>query len=305
MDWNDVRILVEISRTGSFAGAAAVLGISKPTVSRRVSDLEQMAGARLFRRHPAGADLTPAGADLLQRALKIEVGMKEFEQALRGLGRSGNRVVTIQASEGVASYLLAPLIARQALGPLGLAAQRVGIDLPTIRLLPVGSQEVADIRIVWSAPENAPAGRASDKVRKLASIRFVPFFSTAYAKNAPEEPIQFEQLTRHKLVTLNDYQWFQTDRSLGAWNHLVAGAEAGVIPMAWTSMMGHLTVEGAGISLLPTYSTLYTELIRPLPITTPPMLADLWIVAGEEELRDPAVRQCYSALGTVFSAFDW
>lgn len=305
LDWNDIRLLVEVHRTGSFAAAADTLGISKPTVSRRVTALEQMAGALLFRRQPSGAELTMAGEQLLQRAMSIETEIQSFERSLRGIGLAGNRVVTLQTSEGVANFLLAPLISKQNLGPLGRAAHRIGVHLPLVRILQAASLESADIRIVWAAPEHGPAGRSTDKVRKLASIRFVPYAAATPTADMAPPPDRFDDLTRHKLITLSDYQWFQTDLSLGHWNHLLDRADAGVIPAAWTSMMGHLTAQGAGIALLPTYTTQYTDLIRPLDVASPTMTADLWIVAREDDLRDPAVRRCYSALIKIFSACEW
>ena len=299
MDWNDIRLLIEIDRAGSFAGAAAVLNVNHATIIRHVGRLEQMAGVRLFRRSPIGTTLTAEGKQALQRALRVEDEVHEFVRALR----DPRRVVSVQASEGVASYLLMPLIARESLGPLGVAAQRVSLDLPLLRTVPFPSPEPCDIRLMWSTPETAPGGRPTDRVRKLASIRFRPFAALDHPVLAT--PVRFDGLAGHKLITMAQYDWFKTEKSLNAWHGLVTNATMPVVTTHWTSAMGHLTAAGKGISLLPTYTTMYTDVLKPLDVAAPSMVSDLWIVAGEEELRDPFVRRAYDGLFKVFAAAEW
>ena len=50
MDWSDVRIFLAIARSGSLRAAAKLLGVSHPTVGRRLQVLEQSSGQPIFLR---------------------------------------------------------------------------------------------------------------------------------------------------------------------------------------------------------------------------------------------------------------
>ena len=45
-DWNDLRILLTVARTGSTIAAGKALGLSQSTVHRRVTALEQALNAK-------------------------------------------------------------------------------------------------------------------------------------------------------------------------------------------------------------------------------------------------------------------
>lgn len=305
MDWNDIRLLIEIHRAGSFSGAAAAMGVHQATVSRRLTLLEDAAGARIFKRTPFGAELTDVGGALLQMALRIDDGVEQFKVALQTTGHQPLRSVTVRASEGVAGYLLTPLIAEQELGPLAVAARRLGAQLPALSIVPPHAPDKADISIVWTALGELPEGRPDDKIRKLATITFVPFATDAYFRRGAKAPESWDELAGHKLITLSNYRQFAADAALGPWNAVVGEAGPAAVPTYWTSAMGQLTLDGAGISLMPNYVPMYAGHLRPLEITAPAMRCDLWLQAGAEDLKDPTIRRCYSLLAQMFGEFDW
>lgn len=53
--------LLAAAEAGSFSGAAAKLGLTHGSVSRRIAGLERWLGAPVFERHGRGVSLTPAG----------------------------------------------------------------------------------------------------------------------------------------------------------------------------------------------------------------------------------------------------
>jgi DNA-binding transcriptional LysR family regulator len=75
-----LRVLREVAQSGSFSAAARSLGYTQSAVSRQVAALEAVAGRRLFDRGRAGVTLTPAGARLLPRAVRI---LDELDAAVR------------------------------------------------------------------------------------------------------------------------------------------------------------------------------------------------------------------------------
>jgi DNA-binding transcriptional LysR family regulator len=78
-----LRVLREVAQAGSFSAAAYVLGYTQSAVSRQVAALEAVAGRRLFDRSRQGVALTPAGARLLPRAIRI---LEELDAARREAG---------------------------------------------------------------------------------------------------------------------------------------------------------------------------------------------------------------------------
>jgi len=76
-------MLEAVSAAGSMARAAEQLGISQPTISKAIADLERDLGVPLFDRNSRGAELTPSGDILLRRGRamldELQQGLQEIE----------------------------------------------------------------------------------------------------------------------------------------------------------------------------------------------------------------------------------
>ena len=76
--WDDVPVFLALYRERTTGRAAAALGVSQPTVVRRVAALEQSLGLPLFDRSSTGLAPTDAGNRLYASAQAIERAVCEF-----------------------------------------------------------------------------------------------------------------------------------------------------------------------------------------------------------------------------------
>jgi DNA-binding transcriptional LysR family regulator len=75
-NWDDLRLLLAVSRRGSFLQAGQLLGIAASTVSRRLTQLEAALGEPLVERGVEGCWLTSRGQSLVEVALAAEAGLR-------------------------------------------------------------------------------------------------------------------------------------------------------------------------------------------------------------------------------------
>lgn len=84
MNWDDLKVLLALSRAGSTRKAAGLLGVSNTTVMRRLESLEGQVGGRLFDRTPDGFTATPLADQLLPVAREVEETLTEAERQVSG-----------------------------------------------------------------------------------------------------------------------------------------------------------------------------------------------------------------------------
>src|SRR3954451_6907787 len=84
MELDAVRAFVSVARAGGFTAAAKNKGVTQPSLSRRVQQLEAEVGTRLVVRAARGVSLTRAGERFLVHAelalRSLEAGVIEVDE---------------------------------------------------------------------------------------------------------------------------------------------------------------------------------------------------------------------------------
>lgn len=108
MNWDDLKIFLEIAHARGLKKAAYQLGMHHTSCARRIKALEETVGTRLFDRLPQGYVLTDTGRELFLSANKIRDEFNAIEGYILGKDSrlEGNICVTIP--NGFATHLLMP-----------------------------------------------------------------------------------------------------------------------------------------------------------------------------------------------------
>jgi len=148
LDWNQLKAFLETAQTGSLSAAARKLGLTQPTLSRQVAAIEQRMGVTLFERVGKRMALTHTGLDLLEHARAMGTAAEALAMTATGRSQAVAGVVSISATDVMATHLLPPLVRR-------LRDQEPGIAIAVIAADAISDllRREADIAIRHVKPE--------------------------------------------------------------------------------------------------------------------------------------------------------
>lgn len=275
-DWNDLRYLLAVAREGSTLSAAKALGVSQPTVQRRLTALEERIGSALVERLPTGYRLTELGRTMLPYAEDIERSFLAFERRLMSGGQELRGTLRVTCPEGAASRLFAPLIES-----FRARYPELGVELiMTDRRLDLARGE-AEIAVRIHDP-----GEDSLVARKIADSRWMVYASRSYI-DRHGEPRRLAELDRHSVV---EYGGELADSNAARWLRRVA-PEATVAARG-NSMLGVLAAVKSGVGLAPLPMMLggsETDL-RPVLEPVPDLDTKVYLVMHPDLRRTARVR---------------
>ncbi|GJD64075.1 LysR family transcriptional regulator [Methylobacterium frigidaeris] len=244
MDWDKIRIFLNVAEAGSFTKAGDDIGLSQSAVSRQISALERELKAPLFHRHARGLILTEQG-DLLFRAardMKMRLETTRARLVETSERPSGDLKVTTTVGLGTAWL-----------------SQRVAefLDLhPDVRVeLILTNEELdlamreADVAIRLRRPAQPDLIQ-----RRLFTVHYHVFASLEYVKRFGE-PKTIDELDKHRLVSFGGDQpsylmathWLATVGREGREHRTIHFTVNNISAL-------QLAVEtGAGIGILPDY----------------------------------------------------
>ncbi len=110
-EWSDFRIFLAVAREGTLGAGARRLGLTQPTMGRRLKALEAALGTVLFQRTTDGFVLTDEGRLLLPHAERMEEEAIAVERGLAGSRNELDGLIRISSSDWFGVHVLSPLLA--------------------------------------------------------------------------------------------------------------------------------------------------------------------------------------------------
>lgn len=282
LDWNQLKAFLETAETGSLSAAARKLGLTQPTLSRQVAAIEQVMGVTLFERVGKSMALTPTGLDLLEHARAMGAAAEALGLAATGSSQAVRGVVSVSATDVVASVMLPPLVKK-------LHDQEPGI---TIDVIPSNAlsdllRREADIAIRHVKPEQP------DLIARLVREASAHFYASESWVNAHGHPRSAEDAARLSFVG--------SDRSgqyLGYLRmHGLPLSEANFSCYADHSVAHWALVrQGMGIGvMMEEIANATPGMVRVLD-DLPPVRFPIWLVTHRELRTSKRIRMVFDAL---------
>jgi len=103
----DLQVFLSAARSGSMAQAAKKLGVSQPTISEAIADLEGTFGVKLLDRTSRGVEPTIFGEALMRRAVAAFDELKQGSLDIAFLADSGQGELRIGFQESLSPALVA------------------------------------------------------------------------------------------------------------------------------------------------------------------------------------------------------
>jgi DNA-binding transcriptional LysR family regulator len=272
-DWNDLRVLLAVGRTGKLSAAAIKLRADHATVSRRISALEDALQVKLLERRSTGVTLTEQGQKLMQAAEAMEslalAGMADLQQS--ELKISG--AVRIGAPEGFGSYFLAPR-----LGALCDRHPELEIELVAMGAVFSLSKREADIAVGLTRPEQ---GRLFS--RKLTDYRLGLYAARNYFDSRPEIA-KIADLKNHRIIGYIEDLIFSSELS-----NMFAQADVPPPRLRSSNLIAQMkaAVSGAGLCMLPAFIAQNHAQLRPVLANEVAARRTFWLTV-HADLRDLA-----------------
>ncbi len=278
MHWDDVRVFLAVARRGSMRAAGRALGLSQPTVARRLAAFEAtFGGSSLFDRLPEGLRLNTAGAQLIAEAESVEDAALTLERRRAAASPALTGTVRISAGECAAGFLARCLSASS------------GATLPsgiTLELIDERQEKNLVRREADMAMRHEPPESGDFYVSKAGT-----FACSVYRRRGAEAAgwITYTEEQSH----YEPARWVQRQVE-----------ETGKpIALRASSMLMHLEAirAGTGRGVLPCYVGDGHPLLERLRPPIPEIAADYWIIVHRDLRRSASVRAAIDWVKAVFS----
>lgn len=194
IDIDGLQAYVNIAEHGTFHQAAQALAITQPALSRRMSNLEQRLGVKLFDRTTRRVSLTAIGKDFLPHARRL---IHELEMSLNGLkdmARHGTGQVILACVPSAAVSLLPEVI------------KQYSVHYPDNHVRILDDHGAETLQAVLRGEAEFGISAMEQKIPELEFERlFDDPFVLACRRDHPlaeRKQVKWDDLERHRLITV-------------------------------------------------------------------------------------------------------
>jgi DNA-binding transcriptional LysR family regulator len=290
-EYADLRSFAAIAEHGSFARAAAHLGVSPSALSQTIRGLETRLGLRLLNRTTRSVAPTDAGTRLLERLLPA---MAEFDAAVADVKAQSGRpsgTLRINGPRTAAIHVLGPLI-----GPFLKAYPEITLDIVTEEKLVdiVAGRFDAGIRLGEKVEQDMVAVKFSGDLEML--VVGSPAYFAEHGK--PKTP---RDLQAHRCINT---RW-PTDGSLYRWEfergtEKLEAAVTGSLIVNEPELAVQAAIDGVGLAFLFRYQIQAAltagKLVTVLKDWTPPF-PGFYLYYPSRRQMPPALRAFVDFIG--------
>ncbi|MEW5684006.1 MAG: LysR family transcriptional regulator [Pseudomonadota bacterium] len=275
-DWNDLRLVLAISRHGALTGAARALSVNHSTAFRRLASLEARLGVRLFERLPAGAyATTPAGERMATAAERVEAEAAALDLDLLGADQRLTGRLRVTCSETLAYALLTECVA-------GFRREHPGITVDLVvdnRVLSLSRRE-ADVALRVARPRQPDLHG-----RKLADLGWALYATPSLLATAgpPADIARSAPFVG----------WEEAVTGVNSADWLAREVPEAAIVYRTNSVVNQMIAAraGVGVALLPCFlGDAEPALVRAAPEPIAEISRELWIVTHADLRRTARVR---------------
>lgn len=273
--WDDFRLIKAIADVRSLPAAAALLGINHSTVFRRLGQIEEAIGAKLFERHRSGYTLTTVGEEMVALAQRVDDDITAFTRKMAGRELSPAGELRVTTNDSLLIHLLTPLFVR-----FRRKCEDVRLDVVLANQELNLSKRDADVAI--RATDNPPENLVG---RRVASIAWALY---GRADDFPDpSAVDSESLYQRDWVSLSDN--LATLKAVKFVHEHVPPERIGY-KVNTVLGLAEAVEQGLGIGHLPCFiGDARSGLVR-LGEPNPDFSADLWLLTHPDLRHSPRVR---------------
>ena len=206
LDWDDLRFFLTVANAGSVRAASSELKVSHSTVGRRIEQLEENIGTKLFNRTPDGYQITSAGENILASAKKMDEEVNNIQRTVVGgdTKLEGPIVVTLPDIAAIHIYM-EDFAAFQETYP------KISLEIRTSYEVLDLSRREADVAIRMISNQSSPPDYLIG--RKLAAVHQAAYAHRDYLADKdlsnPDSGLSWlgwgDNMRMHELIREGDY----------------------------------------------------------------------------------------------------